>query len=122
MFSKNLLVALVAVVFVGCTERAPMQIDTWREVAAPPRAQEAVDVAVATMGIKGTPEIHWYGGAGLDADCGGVAWHPADAPEICVGGEERDGVLAIAYPDGVSVASTQFIHELGHMLAEELYG
>lgn len=112
--------AWLALAIAGCAPGIrPLTIEPWREAPPPDGASEAIQLATAAMGFTAMPDIHWYGGPGLDADCGGVAWHPLDAPAICVGGEESGGVLTVA---AAGSWRDRLAHELGHAISEELYG
>lgn len=117
-----MLAGLSLILFAGCYGQAPLIHEAWREVAPPPRAAEAVAAVKASMGLVGGPDVHWYGGAGLDADCGGQAWHPNDAPDLCVPEEELEGVIIVAAIPGWEFHRLFLAHGMGHMLAGELYG
>lgn len=109
----------LVLLFAGCTiGSATIEVEPWREVPAPALAADATAAIMGALGMTEAPEVHWYGGDGLDAGCERMAWHPLDNPSICVGGEELYGVITVALPDGYSIRRTQFGHEMTHYYGE----
>jgi len=100
--------ACTAILFLGgCAQgnQPPLAIDQWREVAAPAGSTAAADAVAAVYGMPGLPEIHWYGGAGLDCPGNPSAWYSAqakaDVPSSngCIYGRYSGGVAAVAVRD-----------------------
>ena len=97
-------------------------VEEWREIPAPPRADEATAAVVAYLGITGTPDVHWYGGRGLDCgDPNVVGWISTGSnPPACIGGTQNQNLILVAdVPGSIKISEISLAHELGHMRAWE---
>jgi len=118
---KNIIRILVACVaaLAGCGEitgnSTPLVSDAWREAAGPVNGNRAAGIAGRSYGMPGLPEIHWYGGAGLDCPGDSSMWYDpkldrtaelAAKHEECPPGDDVcDGCFAGQYRGGVALVS-----------------
>ena len=105
---------------------AYLAAEAWREIPAPLHAEEAKAAVTSFYGTVGTPDVHWYGGAGLTGcpDPGVVGWAvTGSSPPHCVGGQQIDRVIIVAdAPEWMLLHDTSLAHELAHMRSWEATG
>lgn len=101
-----------------------LEVEAWREVPAQDGAGLAISVAKSFLGITGAPDVHWYGGIGLDCgDPNVIGWiETGSNPPHCVGGKENLGLILVATDPRLRISAGSLAHELGHMRAGEVTG
>jgi len=115
-----ILAAVVSWAFSGCA--LEIEVDPAKVVEAPTGAGEAIQAVADTYGMRSLPTVYWYG-KGLDC-MDGLGYH--DQTGDCVTGDELNGVITVALPDGVLISALRddwgcalLTHEMAHAASEQ---
>lgn len=108
--------AILAVLFsaVGC---GGLTVDQSKVVAPPEHAAEAIEIVANFYGLRGRPQIVWYGGDALTCGTNNAGYIGTDG--TCVGGEQDRGLIILSDRRGVPIHMTGLSHELGHFASDE---
>ncbi len=104
----------------GCA--IEIEVDQSKVVEPPARAEEAIRAVADVYQLRSLPTVHWYG-KGLDC-MDGYGYH--DQTGDCVTGDEKDGVILLALPEGVAVSAFRddydcavLTHEMAHEASDQ---